>query len=271
MGGARRRPKAVTRPKGSGPILKSDSEIDAMAAAGVALAECLDLVCAAATVGATLLELDRLAEAAIRERGAIPAFLGYPGGPGVPDFPGSICASLNDVVVHGIPSPLRLEDGDLLAIDCGLILDGWVADSARTVAIGSITAEAAELKSVTESALQRGISAAQPGATVGDIGAAVQAEVESAGFQVVRSLVGHGVGRSMHEEPQVPNYGQRGQGVVLQPGVVIAIEPMVNVGTPDVTLDDDRWTVRTADGSLSAHSEHTVAVTANGPRILTTR
>lgn len=267
---ARRRKKAAA-PQRTGPILKSAAEIDAMAAAGAALAECLDLVCAAAGVGATLLELDAIAEAAIRERGAIPAFLGYPGGPGVSDFPGSICASLNDVVVHGIPSPVRLEDGDLLAIDCGLILDGWVADSARTVAIGSISAEAAELKSVTETALMRGIAAAQPGNAVGDIGAAVQAEVESAGFQVVRSLVGHGVGRSMHEEPQVPNYGRRGDGLRLEPGLVIAIEPMVNVGTPDVTLDDDRWTVRTADGSLSAHSEHTVAVTAEGPRILTTR
>ncbi len=270
MSAARRRPKASTNHR-TGPILKSAGEIDAMAEAGAALSDCLDLVCAAAKVGATLLELDTIAEAAIRERGAIPAFLGYPGGPGAPDFPGSICASLNDVVVHGIPSPVRLEDGDLLAIDCGLILSGWVADSARTVAIGSITAEAAELKSVTEFALQRGIAAAQAGNTVGDIGAAVQTEVEAAGFQVVRSLVGHGVGRSMHEEPQVPNYGTRGQGPVLEPGIVIAIEPMVNVGTPDVTLDEDKWTVRTADGSLSAHSEHTIAITANGPRILTTR
>jgi methionyl aminopeptidase len=270
MFAARRRPKMSAKHH-TGPILKSAAEIEAMAAAGAALAECLDLVCAAATVGATLLELDGIAEAAIRERRAIPAFLGYPGGPGAPDFPGSICSSLNDVVVHGIPSPVRLEDGDLLAIDCGLILDGWVADSARTVAIGSITAEAAELKSVTETALQRGIAAAQAGNTVGDIGAAVQAEVEAAGFQVVRSLVGHGVGRSMHEEPQVPNYGTRGQGPRLEPGIVIAIEPMVNIGTPDVTLDDDRWTVRTADGSLSAHSEHTIAITADGPRILTTR
>lgn len=269
MSAARRKPRRATAPVRSGPILKSAAEIEAMAAAGAALSECLDLVCAAAGVGVTLLELDQIAETAIRERGGVPAFLGYPGGPGVPDFPGSICSSLNDVVVHGIPSPLRLEDGDLLAIDCGLVLDGWVADSARTVPIGSISAEAAELKSVTETALQRGIAAAQAGGHVGDIGAAVQAEVEAAGFAVVRSLVGHGVGRSMHEEPQVPNYGQRGTGPVLEPGVVIAIEPMVNVGTPDVTLDDDRWTIRTADGSLSAHAEHTVAITAAGPRILT--
>lgn len=271
MTSARRRPKATAAAREPAPILKSAAEIEAMAAAGAALSECLDLVCAAATVGTTLLELDAIAESAIRERGGVPAFLGYPGGPGVPDFPGSICASLNDVVVHGIPSPVRLEDGDLLAIDCGLILDGWVADSARTVAIGKIGLEAAELKSVTEAALQRGIAAAQPGNRVGDIGEAVQREVESAGFAVVRSLVGHGVGRSMHEPPQVPNYGQRGTGTLLEPGVVIAIEPMVNVGTPDVTLDDDKWTIRTADGSLSAHSEHTVAITAEGPRILTTR
>lgn len=270
MARGRRRSKATTSRSG-GPILKSPGEIDAMAAAGAALAECLDQVCEAAVVGTTLLELDRIAEDAIRSHGATPAFLGYPGGPGAPDFPGSICASLNDVVVHGIPSPVALRDGDLLAIDCGLILDGWVADSARTRAIGSISAEAAHLKSATESALQRGIAAAQPGNTVGDIGAAIQGEVEAAGFQIVRSLVGHGVGRSMHEEPQVPNYGSPGTGVRLDPGVVIAIEPMVNVGTPDVTLDEDHWTVRTADGSLSAHSEHTVAVTENGPRILTTR
>jgi len=242
-----------------------------MAAAGSALAECLDIVCGAATAGTTLLELDAMAEDAIRERGGIPAFLGYPGAPGAGDFPGSICSSLNDVVVHGIPSPEPLRDGDILSIDCGLILDGWVADSARTVPIGSINAAAAELISTTETALQRGIEAAMAGGHVGDIGSAVQTEVEAAGFSVVRSLVGHGVGRSMHEEPQVPNYGRPGSGVELTPGIVIAIEPMVNAGDHEVTLDADGWTIRTKDGSLAAHSEHTVAITANGPRVLTTR
>ncbi len=254
----------------SGPQLKSPSEIDAMAAAGAALGECLDLLVAAVAPGVTLLELDELAESAIRERGGTPAFLGYPGAPGAVDFPGSICSSLNDVVVHGIPSPVTLEDGDILSVDCGLILDGWVADSARTVPVGSISAAAAELVSVTETALQRGIQAARPGNTIGDIGHAVQTEVESGGFSVVRSLVGHGVGRSMHEDPQVPNYGRPGEGLPIEPGLVIAIEPMVNAGGYDVTVDEDRWTIRTKDGSLSAHAEHTVAVTESGPRILTT-
>lgn len=254
----------------AGPVLKSAGEIEAMAAAGAALSECLDLIVAAVKPGVSLLELDAIAESAIRDRDAIPAFLGYPGAPGAVDFPGSICSSLNDVVVHGIPSPVTLADGDILAVDCGLVLDGWVADSARTVPVGSITAAAAELISATETALQRGIQAARPGGTIGDIGHAVQAEVEAAGFSVVRSLVGHGVGRSMHEDPQVPNYGHAGEGLVLEPGLVIAIEPMVNAGGYDVTVDDDRWTIRTKDGSLSAHAEHTVAVTADGPRILTT-
>ncbi len=263
---SRRRKRRTT-----GPILKSPAEIDAMAAAGAALAECLDIVCGAAKEGVTLLELDEMAESAIRERGGVPAFLGYPGAPGAGDFPGSICSSLNDVVVHGIPSPEPLRDGDILSIDCGLILDGWVADSARTLPIGAISAAAAELISATETALQRGIEAARPGGHIGDIGAAVQGEVESAGFSVVRSLVGHGVGRSMHEEPQVPNFGRRGGGLEMEPGLVIAIEPMVNAGGHDVTLDDDRWTIRTQDGSLAAHSEHTVAITADGPRVLTAR
>jgi len=254
----------------AGPVLKSAGEIEAMAAAGAALSECLDLIVAAVKPGVSLLELDAIAESAIRERDAIPAFLGYPGAPGAVDFPGSICSSLNDVVVHGIPSPVTLADGDILAVDCGLVLDGWVADSARTVPVGSITAKAAELISVTEAALHQGIQAARPGNTIGDIGHAVQTEVEAAGFSVVRSLVGHGVGRSMHEDPSVPNFGRPGEGITIEPGLVIAIEPMVNAGDYDVTIDADKWTIRTKDGTLSAHAEHTVAVTDAGPRILTT-
>jgi methionyl aminopeptidase len=242
-----------------------------MAAAGSALAECIDILRSEVREGVTTLELDAIAEEAVRSRGGTPAFLGYPGGPDVPPFPGTICASLNDEVVHGIPGPARLQDGDILSVDIGLILDGWVADTARTFPVGSITAGAARLISVTETALARGVEQARPGNHVGDIGHAVQTEVEAAGYSVVRALVGHGVGRTMHEEPQVPNFGEPGVGPVLEPGIVIAIEPMVNVGSHDVTVDPDGWTIRTADQSLSAHAEHTVAVTDEGPRILTVR
>ena len=240
-----------------------------MAAAGAALAECVEVLRDEIRAGRTTLEIDAIAEEAVRARGATPAFLGYPGGPNVPPFPGTICASLNDQVVHGIPGPVRLEDGDVFSVDIGLVLDGWVSDTARTFPIGSVTAEAARLISVTEAALSKGIAQARPGNRVGDIGHAVQSEVEAAGYNVVRALVGHGVGRSMHEEPQVPNFGDAGTGPELVPGIVIAIEPMVNAGGHDVTLDADGWTIRTADGSLSAHAEHTVAVTEAGPRILT--
>jgi methionyl aminopeptidase len=240
-----------------------------MAAAGAALAECIDILRSEVREGVTTLELDTIAEEAVRARGATPAFLGYPGGPNIPPFPGTICASLNDEVVHGIPGPVRLQDADILSVDIGLILDGWVADTARTFPVGSITADAARLISVTEAALNRGIEQARAGNHIGDIGHAVQTEVEAGGYSVVRALVGHGVGRTMHEEPQVPNFGQPGSGPVLEPGIVIAIEPMVNAGSHDVTVDADGWTIRTADGSLSAHAEHTVAVTESGPRILT--
>jgi methionyl aminopeptidase len=264
----RRRPAPTPR---TGQVPKTAAEIDAMAAAGAALAECIEILRAEVREGVTTLELDAIAEDAVRARGATPAFLGYPGGPDVPPFPGTICASLNDEVVHGIPGPARLQDGDILSVDIGLILDGWVADTARTFPVGSITADAARLISVTEAALALGIAQARPGNHVGDIGHAVQTEVEAAGYSIVRALVGHGVGRTMHEEPQVPNFGEPGIGPVLEPGIVIAIEPMVNAGSHDVTVDPDGWTIRTADASLSAHAEHTVAVTENGPRILTQR
>jgi methionyl aminopeptidase len=261
--------KRSVPPRRSGQVPKTAGELEAMATAGAALAECIAILRDEVRAGVSTLEIDGVAEEAIRTRGGIPAFLGYPGGPNVPPFPGTICASLNDEVVHGIPGPVRLEDGDIFSVDIGLILDGWVADSARTFAIGSVTAEAARLISVTETALARGIAQARPGNRVGDIGHAIQSEVEAAGFSIVRALVGHGVGRTMHEEPQVPNYGEPGTGPLLEEGIVIAIEPMVNVGGFDVSVDPDGWTIRTADGTLSAHAEHTVAVTANGPRILT--
>ena len=248
---------------GRGPVPKTRDELDAMAAAGDVLASCLEMLAEEAREGVTTLELDSAAEEFIRARGGVPSFKGYHG------FPGSICPSVNEQVVHAIPGPYRLRSGDILSIDAGVTLDGWVADSARTLPIGTVTAEAARLIMVTEAALERGIAACRLGARVGDIGHAVQVEVEAAGFAVVRSLVGHGVGRSMHEEPQVPNFGQAGSGPVLDEGVVVAIEPMVNAGVHEVVMAPDGWTISTKDGSLSAHSEHTVAVTAGGPRILT--
>lgn len=259
----KRRRGDVPTAAGRGTHLKSPAEIDAMAASGSALAEVMDILAAEARVGVTTLELDVIAEEAIRARGGVPAFKGYHG------FPGSICPSVNEQVVHAIPGPYALRDGDIISIDCGLTLDGWVSDTARTIPIGSITAQAARLMAATEASLQRGIDAALPGNHVGDIGHAVQTEVEAAGFAVVRSLVGHGVGRSMHEEPQVPNFGRPGSGVELLEGMVIAIEPMVNAGTAEVAMAEDGWTITSADGALSAHFEHTVAVTADGPRILT--
>lgn len=237
-----------------------------MAASGAVLAECHDLLAAEVGVGVTTAHLDALAEELIRSRGGTPAFKGYPG---PTPFPASICSSVNDAVVHGIPDAYALRDGDILAIDVGVILDGWVSDGARTHAIGRVSPIATRLIDVTRVSLERAIDACQVGGHVGDIGYAVQTEVEAAGFSVVQSLVGHGVGRSMHEEPQVPNFGRPGTGAELIEGLVIAIEPMVNAGRHEVMLADDGWTIATKDGSLSAHWEHTVALTLDGPRILT--
>ena len=249
-----------------GPIPKTPAELDAMAAAGAVLARCHELMAAELAVGVTTAHLDAIAEEFILSEGAVPAFKGYPG---VTPFPASICPSVNDQVVHAIPGPYALRDGDVLSLDAGVVLDGWVADAARTYAIGQVSPIAARLIESTRVALERGIAAAVPGNHVGDIGAAVQAEVEAAGFSVVQSLVGHGVGRSMHEEPQVPNFGRPGTGTELREGYVIAIEPMVNVGASPIRTLSDRWTVVTADGSRSAHFEHTVAILDDGPRVLT--
>ncbi len=237
-----------------------------MAASGAVLAECHEALAEAVAEGVTTASLDAIAEELIRSRGGIPAFKGYPG---PTPYPASICASVNDAVVHGIPDAYALRGGDVLAIDVGVILDGWVSDAARTHAVGQVSPIAARLIEVTRVSLERGIAACIAGGNVGDIGHAVQTEVEAAGFSVVQSLVGHGVGRSMHEEPQVPNFGRPGAGVELTEGLVIAIEPMVNAGGHEVSLAADGWTIATKDGSLSAHWEHTVAVTAEGPRILT--
>ena len=246
-------------------VPKTPGEIEAMAASGAVLAETHDALAAEVAVGVTTAHLDGVAEDLIRSRGGVPAFKDYPG---PTPYPASICTSINDQVVHGIPDGYALRDGDVLSLDVGVILDGWVTDAARTHPVGAVSPIAARLIEVTRRSLERGIAAARTGGHLGDIGHAVQTEVEAAGFSVVQSLVGHGVGRSMHEEPQVPNFGRPGTGVELPEGLVIAIEPMVNAGAHEVQLGEDGWTITTRDGSLSAHWEHTVAVTTDGPRIL---
>jgi len=246
-------------------IRKSAAEVARIAAAGRVLADCLDLLAGAARPGMTTAELDRLAESFIRERGGVPTFLGYRG------FPGSICASPNDMVVHGIPGKYRLAGGDLLSLDVGVTLDGYVADSALSLPMGTVGAEARRLMDVTREALESGLAECRTGRRLGDVSHAVQEVVEAAGFSVVRSLVGHGVGRTMHEDPQIPNFGDPGRGPRLEEGMVFAIEPMVNAGDHDVYVADDGWSIFTSDGSLSAHFEHTVAVTNDGPKVLTRR
>jgi len=245
-------------------VLKTPAEIARMRAACDVVREVLDDLVRAAVPGVSTAELDRLARARTRERRAAPAFLGYHG------FPAALCVSLNDEVVHGIPSPARLlAEGDVVGLDYGVVLDGWYGDAARTVAVGSVSAAAARLLDVGREALARAVAAVRPGATTGDLGAAVQRYVESEGCSVVRDFVGHGIGRRLHELPHLPNFGTPGAGAKLVPGMVIAIEPMVNAGGAEVSQLDDGWTAVTADGSLSAHFEHTVAVTENGPEILT--
>jgi methionyl aminopeptidase len=224
----------------------------------------LEELARAVVPGVSTADLDRLAADATRARGAAPAFLGYHG------YPASLCVSVNDEVVHGIPSGRRvLREGDLVGLDFGAVKDGFFGDAARTVPVGVVSAAAAGLVAAARDALAAGIAAARPGGRVGDIGAAVQALVEARGFSVVREFVGHGIGRRLHEPPHVPNFGRAGTGELLRPGMVLAIEPMVNAGGPEVEVMDDGWTAVTADGGLSAHFEHTVAVTENGPEILT--
>jgi methionyl aminopeptidase len=245
--------------------LKKPEEIEKMARAGVILGECLEHLAGLVRAGITTLDLDRAADTFIRDHGCIPGFLGYY------DFPNSLCVSVNDEVVHGIPGKRVIADGDLVSLDCGLILDGWWADSGLSVPCGEVSAEVRTLLAVTEEALRRGIEAARPGNCIGDIGFAVQSFVESQGFGVVRQYVGHGIGRNMHEPPQVPNYGRAGTGNTLKPGYVLAIEPMVNAGSAEVRVLEDQWTVVTVDHRLSCYFEHTVAVTEDGPRVLTRR
>jgi methionyl aminopeptidase len=245
-------------------IRKSTAEIDAMARAGRVVAETLRRLGERIRPGVTTQELDQAAEEYIRSQGGEPTFKGYRG------FPAAICASPNSMVVHGIPGAYRLDEGDVVSIDVGVTLNGFVADSAYTFAVGEIDDDAKRLLEVCQAALAAGIAEAKAGNHVQDISHAVQRTTEKAGFSVVRSLVGHGIGRSMHEEPQVPNFGEPGRGPLLAPGMTLAIEPMINAGGPEVWVADDHWSISTGDGSLSAHFEHTVAVTDNGPLVLTT-
>jgi methionyl aminopeptidase len=243
--------------------LKSAHEIEGMARAGELVAETIALVGEQIRPGITTGELDRIAEEFIRDHGGIPTSKGYRG------FPAATCISPNSMVVHGIPGTHRVEEGDLISVDVGITLDGLIADSAHTFGVGEITAQAGRLLETCEAARDAGIAQARPGNHVGDISHAVQTVVEAARFSVVRALVGHGVGRSYHEDPQIPNFGERGRGPLLQAGMTIAIEPMITAGSAQVYVHDDDWSISTEDGSLAAHFEHTVAVLDEGPRILT--
>jgi methionyl aminopeptidase len=244
-------------------VRKSEREIELIAAAGRLAADTIAHVGRHIEPGVTTEELDRIAEEFIHSHGGIPTSKGYRG------FPKAICISQNDMIVHGIPGSYQVADGDLVTLDVGVTLDRYVADTAYTFAVGEVSAEAERLLEVGQAALAAGIEQAQVDNRVGDVSAAIQRVVEEAGFAVVRALVGHGVGRAYHEDPQIPNYGTPGRGARLSSGMTLAIEPMITAGGVDIVVDDDQWSVYTADGSLSAHFEHTVAVTEAGPRILT--
>jgi methionyl aminopeptidase len=254
--------------RGVGAVtIKRASEIERMRAAGGILAAILEVLRAELRPGVTTGDLDAIAERMIRDAGAIPSFKGYGSNP---PFPGSICASINDEVVHGIPSAARrLADGDIVTIDIGCILDGWHADCARTWTIGTVPPEVSELIDATRRGMEAGIAAALPGNRLGDVGHAVETVAAAGGYGIVRPFVGHGIGQSMHEEPQVPNYGRPGTGLLIEAGMCFAIEPMFTLGGDEVFVADDNWTVRTADGSLAAHFENTIAVTDAGPQLLT--
>lgn len=244
-------------------VLKTSDELASMRRAGRLAALALRAVAQAVAPGVTTAELDRVGEASIRRTGGMPSFKGYRG------YPASICTSIDDEVVHGIPGLRVLEEGEIVSIDLGVLLDGFHADVAMTVPVGRVPPEVRRLVATTETALDAGIAAARPGAMLGDLSWAIQSVVEAAGFSAVRDFAGHGIGRVLHEELQVPNVGRPGTGVTLQAGMTLAIEPMVNMGGPDVVMASDGWTVRTLDQTLAAHAEHTVAITANGPEILT--
>ncbi len=243
-------------------VLKHTGEIDLMDEANTIVHRVLDAVAERVAPGVSTRELDTMAEQLIREAGGVPAFLNYRG------FPATLCTSVNDVIVHGIPNDAPLDEGDIVGVDCGVIYKGYYGDAARTFAVGSISPEAARLLDVTRESLHRAVEQVRPGGRLSDIGHAVQQAVEAQGFSIVREFAGHGIGSSLHEEPQVPNYGRPGRGPRLKPGLVLAIEPMVNAGAPGMKVDADGWTARSADGSLAAHFEVSVAVTESGPRVL---
>ena len=243
--------------------LKTPKEIEILRRANQIIAETREVLIPMMKAGATTWDLDKVADETFRSKGAKSAFKGYKG------FPASICVSINNEIVHGIPSKKRvLKEGDIVGLDMGTIYQGYYGDSAVTVAVGSASEAALKLMKITQESLHLGIEEARPGARLYDIGAAVQEHAENAGFSVVRDFVGHGIGQQLHEEPQVPNYGQRGRGMVLQAGMVLAIEPMINEGSPDVKMKEDGWTAVTKDGKLSAHFEHSIAITEKGPVIL---
>ena len=244
-------------------IKKSPEQIDQMAAAGAILVRTMNLIAGKIRAGVSTRELDTAAEKFIRSQGAEPAFKGYRG------FPGSICASPNSMIVHGIPGAYRLERGDVISIDIGVVKDGWVADAARTFAVEPVSPVARKLLQATEASLHAAVPACRAGNRLGDVSSAVQEVVEGAGFSVVRTLVGHGIGRSMHEDPQIPNFGKAGTGIPLEEGMVLAVEPMTTAGRHAVRQGDDGWAIYSQDGSLTAHFEFTIAITADGPRILT--
>lgn len=251
----------------SAATIKRAAEIDQMRAAGAILADILEVLRAEIRPGVSTADLDAIATRMIADAGAISSFKGYGSNP---PFPAVICASINDEVVHGIPSPRRrLVDGDVVSIDIGCIVDGWHADCARTWTVGRVPREVSELVDATRRGMEAGIAAARPGNRLGDVGHAIESVAGEHGYGIVRPFVGHGIGRAMHEEPQVPNYGRPGTGMVIEPGMCFAIEPMFNLGGDDVYVEDDGWTVRTVDGAISAHFENTIVVTDAGPQLLT--
>lgn len=246
----------------TGIILKSPEEIELIRRSSLLVGKTLAEVAKWITPGVTPLRLDTIAEQFIRDNGAIPVFLGFAG------FPNSLCVSVNSVVVHGIPGDVPLCDGDIVSVDCGVSLNGYIGDSAYTFEVGKVSEDVRKLLRITRECLYKGIAAARQGNRIGDIGNAVQMHAESHGYGVVRELVGHGVGKRLHEPPEIPNYGKPGKGKSLAVGMTIAIEPMINMGTREVTQEKDGWTIRTRDRKPSAHFEHTLAVTENGPEIL---